>query len=128
MPGKLIIYSNFHSTLSLIENDLPHRYIHLVHNIHQFLYGKITKGWEITLQWISSDMGITGNEIVDRATSEITLGLGEHLQLEPSMAQNPLTRKINRTWDDDLSTHLQETALGAVRTTSAPSPRPRSKH
>lgn len=125
---RVVIYSDSQTGLALISDRLTRTYTTLVRKIQLRLYHLTTGGCQITLQWVPSHTGITGNEIADRATREAVPDLEEPLHLEYQDAQNCTKKKFRRRWDTELKELLEETTLGQIRRNTSPAPWSRNKY
>lgn len=125
-PGRVVIYSDSRSSLMLVGSRTPRTHNLLVHDIQTLLLSLCTRGWVIALQWVPSHVGIRGNEIVDQATRNAVPASEEPLQLELCEATLGIRKAMLNNWDTALTTKLQTTALGLVRTDASPSPWTRS--
>ena len=92
-PTQAVILSDSRSALQALERKTTGNRKELAHEIHHLFHQIITRGTELTLQWIPSHTGIRGNDTADGAAkAAATQGRPIDLRFSPSEICGQLNR------------------------------------
>ena len=105
-PLAVVIFSDSLSALQSIKHDKLSSREDAVKEIVVIIHQLITRGTAVTLQWVPSHVGLTGNERADRAAKQAADGLGAteiNLTLSFSDIKSLLTRAVWGRWAEEFA-------------------------
>ena len=123
-PQKVIIFCDSKVALQIIATPKPHSYHRIYYHIHSCLLKLFsTPSWVIHFQWVPSHIGITPNEIVDKAAHLAhTLVSLTITSLEIRETGGLLNKVYRALWDQELQPFLFTSHLGQFRVDSSAHP------